>query len=306
MLSALSLGIRAKTPKPAETPAGPPVLWREPADIASRNLYYGPGGKAHEPHGVFTFEKEDMQGYSPKFDVVDEDGVKWRVKLGEEARPETAASRLVWAVGYFANEDYFMPVLHLKSVPRLRRGKEFVSPDGTVRNARLKRRLENEKKIGDWKWDNNPFKGTREWNGLRVMMALISNWDLKSANNSIYQIKGDHPEQHYVVSDVGGSLGPSDINYGERGDVKAYSRSKWIGNTSPQLVSFRLMNRFSGDRWVIQNIPIADAKWIGHLFAQLSPDQIRDAFRAAGYSPTEVEGFTETIRRRIAELESLH
>ncbi|MGA8271639.1 MAG: hypothetical protein WB919_08775, partial [Candidatus Sulfotelmatobacter sp.] len=36
------------------------VLWREPTDIRSRNLYYGPGGEAHQPHSTFTFEKEDM------------------------------------------------------------------------------------------------------------------------------------------------------------------------------------------------------------------------------------------------------
>jgi len=196
--------------------------------------------------------------------------------------------------------------MHLKSTPRLRRGREFLSPDGAVRNARLKRRSEDEKKIGNWKWDNNPFKGTREWNGLRVMMALIGNWDLKNANNSIYQVKGDHPEQHYAVSDLGGSLGSPNVNYGERGDVKAYTRSKWIGNTSPQFVSFRLMDRLSGDRWVIQNIPIADAKWIGRLLAQLSPAQVGDAFRAAGFSPAEVDGFTEAVRRRIADLQTLH
>ena len=106
----------------ATTGQGTPVLWRDPVDIASRNLYDGPGGKAHEPHGTFRFEKEDMQGTSPKFDVIDENGVKWRVKLGVEARPETAASRLVWAVGYFANEDYFMPVLHVQNMQRLHRG----------------------------------------------------------------------------------------------------------------------------------------------------------------------------------------
>ena len=79
------------------------MLWRDPADIASRNLFYGPGGKAHEPRGAFTFDKEDMSDTNhPKFDVVDEDGVKWRVKLGPEARPETVASRLVWGVWLLA------------------------------------------------------------------------------------------------------------------------------------------------------------------------------------------------------------
>ena len=55
-----------------------------------------------------------MNGSNPKFDVVDEDGVRWRVKMGVEAGPETAASRLVGRAGYFANEDYFMPVLHVQ------------------------------------------------------------------------------------------------------------------------------------------------------------------------------------------------
>src|SRR5215472_8657055 len=198
---ALSLGlptaaIQAKN-SPAAPPAGPAVMWREPADIASRDLYYGPGGKEHAPHGTFTFEKEDLQNANPKFDVVDEDGVKWRVKLGDEARPETAATRLLWAVGYFANEDYFMPEIHVKNLPRLRRGRQHASPDGAVRNARLKRRLKDEKKIGFWKWADNPFKDTREWCGLRVMMAVISNCDLKDVNNSIYQVAGGDPEQRY-------------------------------------------------------------------------------------------------------------
>jgi hypothetical protein len=35
------------------------------------------------------------------------------------------------------------------------------------------------------------------------------------------------------------------------------------------------------------------------MLARLSPQQIRDAFRAAGYSPEEVEGYTKIIERRI-------
>ena len=72
------------------------VLWRDPADITSRDLFYGPGGKQHEPRGPFTFVKEDLDGSNPKFVVRDPDGVKWKVKLGMEARPETAASRIAW------------------------------------------------------------------------------------------------------------------------------------------------------------------------------------------------------------------
>src|SRR5689334_7695910 len=74
-----------------------PVLWRFPEDISSRNLFYGQGGRPHEPHGTVTFEEEDTAGTNPKFIVRDSTGVKWTVKLGREARPETVASRLVWA-----------------------------------------------------------------------------------------------------------------------------------------------------------------------------------------------------------------
>jgi hypothetical protein len=309
---------QAKAPTPAPAPEGPPVLWRQPADIATRDLYYGPGGKAHQPAGTFTFEKEDMQGTNPKFDVTDENGVKWKVKIGNEARPETAASRFVWAVGYFAHEDYFMPVLHVQNLPRLHRGGNLVADDGGVRNARLKRRLKDETKIGFWAWADNPFKKTREWYGLQVLMAVMNNWDLKDANNAIYQYSGSTPEQRYMVSDLGASFGARGWNW-TKDNPEAYSHSHWIGSRSNGFVDFnvpgapvatRFPNFVETTRrmrlmWLGRNVPVADAKWMGQLLGQLSPKQIRDAFRAAGYRPEEIEQLSAVMERRIGELKSL-
>ena len=161
--------------------AAPAVLWKEPVDIKTRDLFYGPGGEKHVPKGPFEFEKEDMDGTNPKLVVRDPDGTKWKVKLGEEARPETVASRLVWSAGYFTDEDYFMPVIRITKLPRkLQRGQNQVSPDGDIQNVRLKRYLKDEEKAGEWHWKNDPFTGTRELNGLRVMMALINNWDRRT------------------------------------------------------------------------------------------------------------------------------
>lgn len=70
------------------------ILWRNPTDIATRNLFYGPGGREHQPHSQFTFLKEGLNGTNPKCVVRDQDGVKWKVKLGAGARPEAVASRL--------------------------------------------------------------------------------------------------------------------------------------------------------------------------------------------------------------------
>ena len=122
-------------------------MWVDPTDISSRDLFYGPGGEKDAPRGTFTFEKEDLNGTNPKFDVRDQDGVKWKVKLGEEARPETVASRFVWSVGYFADEDYFLPDFKVEGMPaHLHRGGNLIAPDGSMHNVRLKRYLEGRKK----------------------------------------------------------------------------------------------------------------------------------------------------------------
>ena len=178
----------------------PAVLWRDPGDIASLDLLNGEGGSkdAPDPQADYTFVNEDMNGTSPKFYALDTNGVKWLVKLGVEARPETAATRLVWAMRYFTDEDYFLPQIHVRSLPKLRRKMFGASPEtGIVRNVRLKRQGEGLKNVENWNWFDNPFVRTRELNGLRALMAVINDWDLTTKNNKVYV--GDN-ERHYLVS----------------------------------------------------------------------------------------------------------
>ena len=58
-------------------------------------------------------------------------------------------------------------------------------------------------------------------------------------------------------------------------------------------------------RWIGRDIPRQNARWIGDLLGQLSQDQIRDAFRSAGYEGQELDGFTTDFEQRIAELKKL-
>jgi hypothetical protein len=310
----------ASSPNAEITTTGHAVLWRNPTDITSRNLFYGPGGKEHEPRGTFTFTKEDLDGTSPKFFVRDQDGVKWKVKLGSEARPETVASRLTWAVGYFANEDYFVEKLQVENLPpHLHRGQKFVASDGSVPNVRLKRYLKDDEKTGIWQWSQSPFTGTRELNGLRVLMALVCDWDLTDENNATYEEKS---EQIYMVTDLGSTFGPGKLTWPlarSRGNPQAYSHAKFITRTTPDYVDFQTPGRPSffflftpreyahklGLRWIGRRIPRADARWIGQVLSQLSPEQIRDAFRAAGYSAPEVESFSKVVEFRISQLQQL-
>ena len=308
----------SKTPKAVKQRVSPTALWRDRGDIASLNLLYGPGGKEHQPAGKFTFVKEDQQGTAPKFEVVDEQGIHWKVKLGEETKSETAASRLLWAAGYFTDEDYYLPELRVRKMPKLSRGSHYVSAGGVVRGVRLERRVKGQKKSGNWSWFKNPFTGTKQLDGLRIMMALINNWDLKEINNAIYREKGEAPR--YVVSDLGATFGETGNSITRsKSNLEDFTSSEFIQKVTADHVDFHLSSRpffltavdvpnyvkRTKMQDVAKEIPLAHARWLGHLLGQLSAGQIRDCFRAGGYSPEEVEGFSKVVQGRIADLNKL-
>lgn len=308
------------------SPSGPAVIWSDPGDISSRNLLYGSGGEKDQPHLPLIFEKEDQKGTNPKFDARDQDGEKWKVKMGVEARPETVATRLLWAVGYFTEEDYFVSQLHVEKMPsQLKRGQNFVKSGNSIPDVRVKRHPKHAEKGDEWRWRENPFKGQREFNGLRVMMALINNWDLKDDNNAIYSDK-ETGKQLYTVTDLGASFGAIGYRLGSgrgKGDLGLYKHSKFISHVHKDTVDFAtpahstviallgfpftLPNFVSRQklRWIGRDIPREDAKWIGGLLAQLKPEQIQDAFRSAGYSDKDVQGYSTIVEHRIAELQKL-
>ena len=207
--------------------------------MASLNLVYGSGGRAlaPDPAGTFTFVKEDLGGTSPKFDVTDGQGVEWKAKLGPEVQSETAATRFLWAAGYFVDDDYYLAAITVQGLPVLRRGQKFISAGGIVHAVRLERKRTAVKKLGEWDWFDNPFVGQREFNGLRVMMSLLNNWDLKPVNNSIYAVDG---ERRYVVSDVGATFGNTgNALTRSKGVPSDYERSKFVAQVTPEVRGLR-------------------------------------------------------------------
>ena len=321
-VAACSVGVSAQTTKLAARQAAaslPEMIWQDPGDVASLNLVYGSGGRAlaPDPAGTFTFVKEDLGGTSPKFDVTDGQGVEWKAKLGAEVQSETAATRFLWAAGYFVDDDYYLAAITVQGLPVLRRGQKFVSAGGIVHAVRLERKRTAVKKLGDWDWFDNPFVGQREFNGLRVMMSLLNNWDLKPVNNSIYAVDG---ERRYVVSDVGATFGNTgNALTRSKGVPSDYERSKFVAQVTPEYVDFVMHSRpfflsvFELGNYhfrtrmeaITKHIPRADARWLGQRLSLLTDDQIRDAFRAAGYGPGDVEALTSAIRARIVALAAL-
>jgi hypothetical protein len=307
----------------------PAVLWRDPTVNARGDLFYGPGGAEHQPdeHGTFTFVREDLSGSHLKFEVRDDRGVKWKVKLGSEARPETVATRLVWAAGYSADEDYFVDEIHVDGMPaRLHRGQRLVEKNGIIRHVRLKRMPKDRTEIGTWAWRQNPFSGTRELNGLRVLMALINNWDLKDVNNGVYVNAAPDGQdvadaRVFEVKDLGATFGSVGLERTDQADgrLRTYRSTPFITRMTPTTVSFatpglpeplvfanvpQYLRRLKL-LWIGRDIPRSDAKWMGVVLAHIPQSQIRDAFRAAGYAPNEVDGFTAILESRIQQLNAL-
>lgn len=304
---------------------GSATLWRPPNNISSRNLFNGPGNPKDAPRAPFEFVKEDLEGTNPKFTVRDANGVHWKVKVGVEARPEVAAARLLWAVGYFTADYYFLPSIRVENMPALKRGEKLRGPDGAFYGARLKREPDHGKKIAAWRWRKNPFIGTREFNALRVMMAVINNWDLKTVNNAILHVPGlnaSKAEEVYMISDLGSSFGTSNwirpLDHA-KGNFVSYNDSRFIKKITNDYVDLNIATRpaiinavnlplylkYLKMGWIGKRIPRADARWTGQLLAGLSRQQIKDAFRAAGYGPNEIDGFTDVFLSRIAELKNL-
>ncbi|MFN2499426.1 MAG: hypothetical protein ABR557_10095 [Pyrinomonadaceae bacterium] len=297
-LSLVALPADAIAQKKKVMPNGTPVLWRAPEDIASRDLYLGPGGTAMKPNvRRVKFIKEETGGYSKKYRIRDASGRVWVAKIGKEAQSETAAVRLLWAAGYVTEINYL--------VPRLR-----IPGKGTFENVRLEARPQSLKRLDEWKWDANPFVGSREFAGLKTMMVLLNNWDIKDSNNVIILARGQHRnELRYVISDLGTTFGKTGtlpviwLFTRSRNKPEDYEKAKFIeGVRDNGMVNFR----YGGKKQeVFDDITVPQAKWLGQLLAGLSRNQIKDAFRAANYDREEIGILTEAVLDRIEQLRTL-
>lgn len=315
--------------KKSETENARAVLWRNPGNIRGRDLRYGPGSHRLAPLAPFTFVEEDKSGESPKFDVKDARGIEWRVKLGPEAQSETVSTRLVWAVGYFAEEAYYFDRVQVRGLPKLSRGREYVGRDTRmVYGARFEPRRENVERGPEWGWNDNPFKDTRELNGLKVLMILLNNFDARPANNRIFYVNNQAGvmEARYTVSDLGATLGKADGLGGRRtkNNLKDFLSTRFVTGTEDdgRTVEFDYDTRptklgvfsifyppyYRGEvkkEKSMRGIPTEHARWIGSLLSQLSDEQLREAFRAAGYNSAIMEGYISALRDRINQLTRL-
>lgn len=289
------------------------LLWRDPGRVEALDLVNGVGGSARAPHAPFHFIEEDMTGSNPKIKVRDAQGREWSVKWSEEAKPEVFASRLAWACGYIAQPEYFVATGRIVGAKKTRRARANVQPDGSFRGARFQLRTKWPKflKHDSWAWTYNPFVGTKELNGLKVLMMLTSNWDNKDArdidrdsNLAIFEAsKYPRREYLYFVADWGASMG----KWG-----RVYSRSKWdckgyteqtpslVKGVQNGVVDWGYTGQHTED--AVKGIRVTDVAWLMRYLGRITDTQLRAGLSASGATPGEAECFTQAVRARIDEL----
>lgn len=280
-----------KDKKEKKVYTGTPVMWRAPENIEQRNLLLGAGGEEMKPDvSRITYIEDKTGGYSKKYRVQDAKGNEWIAKIGKEAQSDTAANRLLWALGYETEIAYLIP-------------KARIEGKGDFENVRLEARPKNVKRTGNWMWENNPFMDKPEFKALKILMVMINNWDMKDDNNEILAMRGDttgEGELRYIISDLGGSFGKTGGFFSRtRNEPEDYQKSDFIKEVNGNVIDF---NYGGKNQKLFENLTVADAQWLANWLKRLSDEQIKDAFRAANYTPEEVDTLAAAFRARANAL----
>jgi hypothetical protein len=285
------------------------VLWHDPGAVETLDFTYGIGGKEMAPRSPFTFLEEDTTGSNPKVSVKDANGRKWAIKFGEEAAPDTFCTRLAWALGYYVEPDYFLAEGTIERARGLTRARKVVDAQGRFRGGRFELRSSEPKYLTTvkWSWEDNPFLGTPELNGLKILMMLVSNWDDKDsrdadkrgANTGIYR-QGNL--LFYFIDDWGGAMG----HWGG-----LLTRSKWDSESfyrqSPDFVQTNdgaIQWGYTGQHTSLmtRDIKFSDIRWLMQYLGRVTDDQLRTGLAASGATEDETRRYVEALRMRIGEL----
>src|SRR5215204_2217113 len=276
------------------------LVWRKPVSISSQDVEVGPLGPEGAPVPPFQFIEEHVTGTQPSMSVKDASGRVWRAKWGEEVHTEVFGTRLAWALGYFAEPSYFVAAGEIRGAKDLTRAKACVDENCRFSDARFELDEQGVVKHFDahgWAWHDNPFVGTPELNGLKILMMLMSNWDNKDvrdvargSNTAIFECRADDTlEARYLIIDWGAALGAWGNNILQRGrwDPEAFAaqNEQFITSVEGEVVTWGYQGQRTAD--IVDRIMLEDVRWFDRIARDISNEYLRAALRASGATATE-------------------
>ena len=264
------------------------------------------------PAAPFRFISEDRSGRSPKLMLRDANGAEWAVKFGPEVKAETFATRLAWALGYYSDATWFIAEGTVTGARDLDRAGRHIDKQGRFREARFEYRDKSCRFRTDanWSWTYNPFLGSRDLQGLRILAMLVSNWDHKDArdedsNTAIVECgSGADRRLIYYISDWGGSMGKWGRKFRHnKWDCEGFAAQtpEFIKSVEDGQVRFGFASgRGSGD--LRDNISVEDIRWFLARLQPISQADLREALLASGASEHEAQHFSDALWARITAL----
>jgi len=295
------------------------VLWRDPGMIETLDMSAGPGGTGAAPVAPFRFLEEHEGGSQPCVSVEDGRGRRWRVKWGEEVRSENFAVRLTWGCGYFAETTYFVGDGTIDGAKDLTRARTCIDDQCRFVEARFELDDPAVKKLFEehgWAWNDNPFVGTRELHGLKILVMLLSNWDTKDrrdvargSNTAIFEhrLPGGGREARYLITDWGGSMGRwgSNMVTRARWDLAGFEDQtpQFVTSSGEGIVKFGYTGQRTED--VAAGITIEDVRWLCRSLSRITDAQLLSALHASGANEDEARRFSTAIRNRVEQLQRI-
>jgi hypothetical protein len=269
------------------------------------------------PVPPFQFVKEDNEGTTPKIAVRDARGRLFSVKFGGKVIPECFASRFVPALGYTVEPSYYVGPGSVVGVTRLHRARRFVKPDGSFARARFQLRDPAELDfLNDHAWSliDSPFRGSREFAGLRAVLMLLSNWDIKDsrdgqeeANTGVFRSPDNgHSELLYSFFDWGSTLGRwGGLLRRTRSDCSGFAQDTrhFITGVRGDVVEWGYAGKRAQD--VKAGITVEDLRWLAPYLERITDQEIRTGLKASGATDRQTACWADALEDRMRQVEAV-
>jgi hypothetical protein len=301
-------------------------VWRAPSTPIARARL---GRTSETPDSVTCrFRLAALGGTTPKFDC-DVEGDKVRIKYGAgpEIPAEAAATRLLRALGFGADEVTLVPRLRCYGCP----AEPFViSKVVEVTRAKpLYRHALDFEDSHDFEWvalerkfDARPIEAEQVegWafheldrvearrggaplahvDALRLMAVLLAHWDNKPENQRLVCLSREWPDgtpcaaPFAMMQDLGGTFGPRKV------DLEQWEQTPMFEDRARCVISMRSLP-YEGSTFPRVQVSEAGRRHLGGLLAQLSDRQLSDLFSSARFDRkrtlfTDVHPVAEWVR----------
>lgn len=310
-------------------------VWRAPAvPIGKASL----SGQRNLAVASCRFRIDDVGGTTPKFDCELDNGDSVRIKYGRgpEALTEAAATRLLRALGFGADEVTLVEKLRCYGCPiepfavlkaaevsgteplldRIVDPTEFRELEWVAMETKFEARPIETELLEGWSFFEldmiDPAAGgapRAHVDALRIVAVLLAHWDNKPDNQRMVCLAREWPEDEscpepfLLLQDVGATFGPLKLDFDQWAETPIWE------NRAACTLSMRTLP-FDGATFGIATVTEEGRRFAGRLLSQLSEEQLTGLFAGARFDrkrglfrdPTPVSEWVRAFKVKVRDI----